>query len=137
MKYEQAVKTVHNYIDGHVTRVLESQKMELQEMSPKRYILLNEMAKETQDPIELRYGIFNVFFPAHDATAIATSDILFHLAREPEIQRKLRSEISAATASQPLSFEVLKSIKYLRYIFNESKRSTNSFYITQVRTNSP
>ncbi|CRG83124.1 hypothetical protein PISL3812_00472 [Talaromyces islandicus] len=82
-----------------------------------RYIL-NEIAKETQDPVELRYSLLNVFFPAHDAVAVTVN---IHLAREPEIQARLRADILAATESQPFSFGLLKSIKYLRYIFNECR----------------
>ncbi|KAH8695297.1 N-alkane-inducible cytochrome P450 [Talaromyces proteolyticus] len=128
--YKDAVKTVHAYIDGHVERALAEQqdhkaeKLDANERNHKgkRYILLNEMVKETQDPVELRYSLLNVFFPAHDATAVAVNNILFHLAREPKIQARLRADIMAATKSQPLSFELLKSIKYLRYIFNEGIR---------------
>lgn len=128
-KYKDAVRAVHAYIDGHVERVLAekiNQKTEKSTTDSKeeRYILLNEMAKETQDPVELRYSLLNVFFPAHDAVAVTVNNILFHLAREPEIQARLRADVLAATESQPLSFELLKSIKYLRYIFNESTFQT-------------
>ncbi|KAF5875415.1 putative cytochrome p450 alkane hydroxylase protein [Botrytis fragariae] len=127
--WKRAFKKVHAYIDKYVTRVLESQKsaenIETEDKSSaqKRYVLLNEMAKETQDPVDLRYQLFHVFIPAHDATGIAVSDILFHLARDPDRCNKLRTEVLAATtAQQTLSFELLKSMKYLRYVFNESLR---------------
>ncbi|KAF4627950.1 hypothetical protein G7Y89_g10205 [Cudoniella acicularis] len=128
IEWKKAIKQVHTYIDGHVTRVLKMQRSsgvensEEKDHPQKQYVLLNEMTKETQDPIDLRYQLLHVFIPAHDATGIAVSDIFFHLARDPNRRDKLRAEVLAATASQPLSFELLKSLKYLRYVFNESLR---------------
>lgn len=137
-EYQDATSAVHAYIDGHIKKVLSKQtdqKTEktstTNESDPKeeRYILLNEMAKKMQDPVELRYSLLNVFFPAHDSVAVTVNNILFHLAREPEIQANLRADILAATKSQPLSFELLKSMKYLRYIFNESTYRKTSLVI--------
>ena len=80
------------------------------------------MAKEMQDPMDLRYQLLNVFQPASNATVIAVSNMIFLLARYQSVQDKLRFEISTLTSpSLPLSFELLKSMKYLRYVFNESK----------------
>ncbi|KAF7923846.1 uncharacterized protein EAE98_007664 [Botrytis deweyae] len=128
IEWKKAFGKVHAYIDKHVSRVLEGQKSaenneeEDKSTTQKQYILLNEMAKETQDPVDLRYQLFHVFIPAHDATGIAVSDIFFHLARDAHRWDKLRREVLAATTGQTLSFEILKSMKYLRYVFNESLR---------------
>ncbi|KAF7870099.1 uncharacterized protein EAF02_009289 [Botrytis sinoallii] len=128
VEWKKAFGKVHAYIDKHISRVLEGQKSaenneeEDKSATQKQYILLNEMAKETQDPVDLRYQLFHVFIPAHDATGIAVSDIFFHLARDAHRWDKLRGEVLAATTGQTLSFEILKSMKYLRYVFDESLR---------------
>ncbi|TGO27863.1 hypothetical protein BPAE_0035g00060 [Botrytis paeoniae] len=128
IEWKKAFRKVHAYIDKHVSRVLESQKSaenreeEDKNTTQKQYILLNEMAKETQDPVDLRYQPFHVFIPAHDATGIAFSDVFFYLARDAGRWDKLWREVLTATTGQTLSFEVLKSMKYLRYVFNESLR---------------
>ncbi|KAL9118577.1 MAG: hypothetical protein Q9187_004875 [Circinaria calcarea] len=96
-EWKEAIRKVHVFIDKHVETVLKGQSSENNEkLQGERYILLNEMAKET--------------------------DTLFHLVRDPDRWNKLRLEVLTATSSEPLSFELLKSIKYLRYIFNESLR---------------
>ena len=124
VEWKKAVKKVHGFIDKHVTRVLKIQSTsgledpEEKDRPQKRYILLNEMAKETQNPFDLRYQLLHVFIPAHDATGIAVSDIFFHLARDSNCWHKLQREVKGVTA---LSFELLKSMKYLRNVFNESK----------------
>ncbi|TGO84493.1 hypothetical protein BPOR_0498g00030 [Botrytis porri] len=75
IEWKKAFGKVHTSIDKHVSRALESQKSaennEEEDKIPtqKQYILLNEMAKETQDPVDLPYQLFHVLIPAHDATA--------------------------------------------------------------------
>lgn len=125
-EWKEAVKKVHNYIDRHVSRVLEMRqdgklgRSEDDNDPQKQYILLNEMAKETQDPIDLRYQLLHVFIPAHDATGIAVSDMFFHLARDQYRWEKLQAEVLSATPGRPITFELLKSMRYLRHVFNES-----------------
>lgn len=129
-EYKNAIANVLNFIDVHVERVLRRQSWhksadnrdEDEPQSP-RYILLDEMARETQDSMDLRYQLLHVFFPAHDATGIAVSDMLFHLARDRARWDKLRSEILAVTLAGPLRFELFKSMRYLRFVFNESESS--------------
>ncbi|TGO47587.1 hypothetical protein BCON_0271g00080 [Botryotinia convoluta] len=112
IEWKKAFGKVHAYIDKHVSRVLESQKSaknrEEEEKSP---------IQKQKRRIRLIYAIsFYLFIPAHDATSIAVSDVFFHLARDADRWDKLRREVLAATTGQTLSFEVLKSMKYLRYV---------------------
>ena len=93
--------------------------------------LLEEMVNETQDRTELRHQIMNVFFPARDSTAIAVSNVFFQLARHPNVWHRLREEISA-TVSGPLDFEMLSSMKYLRYVLNESESRMRDHVRLQV-----
>jgi cytochrome P450 monooxygenase len=86
-----------------------------------RYILLNEMAKHIQDPIELRYQMLNVFMPSRDTTSVLLANCLFHIARNPAIWTKLRTE-SVALGDKPLTFELLKSLHYFRYVLFETLR---------------
>jgi len=122
-EWKQAVKEVHAYIDGHVSRVLKggpATQEENDQHLEKRYILLDEMTKQTQDPIALRYQLLHMFIPAHNAPGIAVSNILFHLARRGDCWDKLRAEVRGVQG-QPLTFELLKSMKYSRYAINESQ----------------
>jgi len=58
--------------------------------------------------------------------AIATSDRLFHIARDTRVQSKLRFEV-AALDSEPLRFELIKSMSFSRYIFDESEYRVVSY----------
>ena len=56
-KWLESAKTIHAFIDRHVSRALKATESEKQ-LSPQasqqhRYILLDEMANLTKDPLEL------------------------------------------------------------------------------------
>ena len=95
------------------------EKVEDDQRFEERMCLLDEMAKETQDPIDLRYQILSVFSPAHDGASIALSNVFFHLARNPSIWSQLRTEI-LPTKHSPLTYPLLKSYKFLDYVLRES-----------------
>ena len=67
--WKKAYAKVHAFVDVRVERALEKNRSPEKETdSPKRYVLLEEMAKQTQDPYDLRMQILNVFFPAPPGT---------------------------------------------------------------------
>lgn len=120
--WKAAYTKVHAFVDKRVNEALSRQRNALAEhCKPGKYILLDEMAAATQDPYELRMQILNVFFPARDTAAIAFSDILFLLARHPEEWQKLRNE-ALALGDEPLTFEIIKSLKRARAVVNETLR---------------
>ena len=115
-KWKNAYKKVHVFIDKHVARALAETKpgtdgTKGDGLRPHRYVLMHEMAKEIRDPIALRFQVLNVFFPARDSTGIALSNALFNLARNPSVWTELREQ-ALALGSQPLTFEVLKSLPF-------------------------
>ncbi len=128
-KWKEAYEKVHVFVDDHVRKALKatapgsqsslSKTVTPDEHTPShRYILLQEMAKEIRDPVELRFQILNVFLPARDTTANAVANALFHLARNPEVWTDLRSA-ALSLGSQPLTFEVLKSLTLFKHVLFE------------------
>lgn len=122
-KWNDAIDIVHAFFDKHVDRAITqvtAEKNALQEgQQAQRHVLLYDMAKQTQDRLDLRFQTLNVFIPAHESTGIAISNVLFHLSRNQVVWKKLRTEI-LGLGSKPLNFENLKSLNYLRYVLNES-----------------
>ncbi|KAL8734330.1 MAG: hypothetical protein Q9166_001528 [cf. Caloplaca sp. 2 TL-2023] len=128
--WKKAYKKVHAFVDKHVTAALNNQRALLK--NPKnatdetstggKYILLHQMALQTQDPYDLRAQILNVFFPARDTAAIAFGNVMFELARHPHVWADLRTEVSNIPAHEKLTFELLKSLKITKSIINETLR---------------
>ncbi|CAD6593970.1 MAG: hypothetical protein ASARMPREDX12_007883 [Alectoria sarmentosa] len=124
-KWKSSCDKVHAFVDRHVARALAetetSDKPETESPSSPRYILINEMAKQIRDLIDLRFQVINVFFPARDSTGIALSNAFFNLARNPEVWTELREQ-ALALGDQPLTFELLKSLTFFKYVLFESLR---------------
>jgi cytochrome P450 len=124
-KWKDSYGNVHAFIDKHVARALAKTKPGTQAgndlPTPHRYILVDEMAKQIRDPIDLRFQVLNVFFPARDSTGIALSNALFNLSRKPDVWRELREQ-ALALGDRPLTFEALKSLPLFKYVLFESLR---------------
>jgi cytochrome P450 monooxygenase len=124
-EWKEAYMKVHKYVDEQVVRALQAtadqrsapEKPETKE----RYVLLDEMAKQVRDPIQLRYHILGVFNPARDTTSILVGNALFQLARHPQVWAKLR-KTSLELGDTPLTFEKLKSLVDFRYVIHETIR---------------
>lgn len=129
-----SIRTVHKFIENHIDNALEAERIRKQSgQSEKaehhRYILLNEMVKQMQDKLDLRSQILAVFMPSRDTTAFLVSNVVHALARKPDSWSKLREEV-LSLGSQSLTFEVLKSMKYLQWVINESIYAFHNIYIS-------
>lgn len=121
----EAISIVHAFVEKHIDKALENEKRRqtrdsIEDEPNQRYILLHEMIKQTQDKLDLRSQILAVFMPSRDTTAVLTANIFHALARHPAVWSRLREEVMAV-GSQPITFELLKSIKYLQWVINESQ----------------
>ena len=127
-EFKDAYTKVHKFVDGEVARALQETKndastaaLKSSATTRKRYVLLDEMAKQIRDPIKLRYQILGVFVPARDTTSMLIGNTLFQLARHPHIWTRLR-HTSTNLGDQPLTFEKLKSLSDFRDVLHETIR---------------
>ena len=123
--WKRAYSKVHKFVDQHVERALQETSASREkgplENNPTNYVLLREMAKQIRNKESLRYQIISVFIPARDATALLVSNTCFHLARHPDIWAKMRS-IAVDLGDQVITYEMLKSLVYYKYVLFESLR---------------
>jgi len=124
--YKRDQKTVHDFADKYVHRALDRHRrksdLEKNEKSREddRYIFLDEVVKQTQDPIRIRSELLNVLMAGRDTTAGLLSILWFQLARKPEIWKKLRAEVDGLGGERP-TYEQVRGMKYLKMVINESK----------------
>lgn len=114
--WKKAYQNVHKFVDKRVQVALEKQRSLERATDPERYVLLEEMAKETKDPYDLRTHILNAFFPAQDTAAIAFG------ACYPEEWKKLKTKVDSIDPCQALTFEFLRSLKVAKAMINETPR---------------
>lgn len=70
--WKAAVSTCHQFIDTIVGKHLEKMKTEKMVESKDRYVFLEAIAQETQDPLELRSQILNILLAGRDTTAVSS-----------------------------------------------------------------
>lgn len=123
---ERSCKFVHAFVDQIVYRTLEKTKSYDSEKPDNfdesgRYVFLTEVAKKTRDPNQLRDESLNILLAGRDTTASLLSHTFHVLARRPDIVKKLKAEVDELGGKKP-TYETLKSMKYLKYLLNESLR---------------
>ncbi|KAJ8605074.1 hypothetical protein MRB53_041547 [Persea americana] len=120
---------VQRYVDVALQRRQAAKSAPIDEkQEPERYVFLNTLAQQTQDPIELRSQILNVLVAGRDTTASLLSWTMLELLRHPEVFTKLRHTILeafgpyTAEPTSTISFASLKSCQYLQYVLSEALR---------------
>lgn len=124
-EHYKGVQDVWDYIDARIDEAFARiSGSENEPPSEKKQVrIIDELVKASQDKVTLRFLILSIFMPAHDNVAVALSNAFFHLARNPECWANLRAEVESK-ASEPLTYELLGSFKYLNWVLRESKLST-------------
>lgn len=127
-EFRRRVSICKNFVDYFVYRSLEKRKKTLAgekiEDGDDRYVFIDELAKETSDPLVIRDQCFNILLAGRDTTASLLSFVTFYLARDKRVWNKLRAEILEHFdhSTDNISFETLKRCTYLGYVINEVLR---------------
>jgi cytochrome P450 len=127
-KFKEVNKTVHEFADHYINKVLRMTESELEDASKCAYIFLYELAKKTRNPKVLRDQALNILLAGRDTTAGLLSFTFFELGRNREIFDKLQQEIRAEFGSgtdgdlEQITFESLKKCEYLKAVINEILR---------------
>ncbi|MCJ1437275.1 hypothetical protein MMC27_006661 [Xylographa pallens] len=124
LEYRRTCAKVHTVVEKYIDKSIQKYRSrvakEVQEERGQKCVLLDELVQAGVERMDIRDQVLGVFFPARDTTAIGVGNVFFYLARYPDVWKKLRTE--ALAVDQPLTFESLKSLKYLSYVINETFR---------------
>lgn len=127
-EFTRMVKSVHDFVDYFVQKALAEGASEKKSADEGRYVFLKALAKDTQDPEELRSELLNILLAGRDTTASTLGFFFFTMAdpRYSHIYRRLRTIIleEFGTYSNPkeITFEKMKSCQYLQWCLNECLR---------------
>lgn len=126
-KFRESCCIVHAYADKFVKQALEFRQRELMfptekkdEYTRQKYVFLNELAKDTDNPIMLRDQIVNMLLAARDTTAGLLAFTFFMLARKPKVWKKLRADV-LEHYTEPLTYDAVQEMTYLRFVLQESE----------------
>ncbi|TGO61344.1 hypothetical protein BCON_0028g00320 [Botryotinia convoluta] len=122
-----AHKQVYEYIDVFVDKALGKTREEPTYKGnsnlPMQKSLLEGLAKQTDDRIEIRQNVIQRMMAAHGTTYVLISNTLFFLSRNPDLYERLRDELQYLDleASSQL-FDLLRDQVFLQNILRESLR---------------
>ncbi|KAI1204810.1 putative N-alkane-inducible cytochrome P450 [Annulohypoxylon truncatum] len=123
-EFTQHCAAIHAFADGLVADRLANPYHAKQDPEKgARFSLLNELAKDTQDPRELRNETLHVLIAGRDTTGCLLGWVLYFLARHPRVYARLRAEIVdrfGETAAP--DFRQLAQVSYLQWIISETLR---------------
>ncbi|KAJ5819598.1 hypothetical protein N7474_005189 [Penicillium riverlandense] len=126
-EFRDATRKVHEVVDHYVNIALESKRHPESKDPNGRYIFLEALAAETDNPKMLRDNMLNILLAGRDTTASLLSSVFFYLARHPNVWNRLRREIvdvfgDSKNSRVEITQTKLKDIPYLRYVLNETLR---------------
>jgi cytochrome P450 len=122
-RFRDSTQKCKNFVDHFVYKALENQKHE-KNHSEFSYVFIEELAKQTSDPVVIRDQAFNILLAGRDTTASLLSFVIRILAQDKRVWNKLRDEVleTFGTDTSNISFESLKRSSYLNHVVNEVLR---------------
>ena len=114
-------------MDQYVHNALETNKREalrdeatIKTGKPKRYVFLDHVVERAKDREVLRDQSISMLLGGTETTASLLGNLLYVLARRPDIWNKLRAEALEFTESM-MNQDGVKDAIYLSYCWNESQ----------------
>ncbi|KAH0026621.1 cytochrome P450, partial [Aureobasidium melanogenum] len=125
--FKKLCKDVHNFADYYVDKAIKAQASEKRRPSlTRKFVFLEELAAQTQDPVELRTQLLNILIAGRDTTACLLSWMLLLLAKNLDVFEKLRETVIRDFGSyenpRDITFVSLKDCQYLQHCLNEALR---------------
>ncbi|KAH7363866.1 cytochrome P-450 [Rhexocercosporidium sp. MPI-PUGE-AT-0058] len=120
---------MHNFVDDAI-RTADEAKLDGSAKS-KKHDFLYMLRSTCADQAEVREQVLGLLAAGRDTTASLMSWVFYCLARDDRVWKKLRAEVintfgayssDTETTLQDVTFQKLKSCRYLQYVLNETLR---------------
>ena len=119
---------LHKVVDNMIQVRLKAKKdpISTEEKGGNEFVLLDELAKEASNLLELRNETLHTLMAGRDPTGCLLAWTFYFLSRHAQIFQKLRStileEFGTSTTSTNIDFAKLRKCEYLQWVMNEVLR---------------
>lgn len=133
------IKTAKEIADNTVLDMIKERRKEkkagiVREKKDLLDVLMDMYDQETNsvmDDEELRSQVFTFMVAGHETTSVALAWTLYELAKNPEIQAKLREEINSVLCDgTELTWDTVENLMYLEKVIKESLRRHPPAHVT-------
>ncbi|RDW58626.1 hypothetical protein BP6252_13102 [Coleophoma cylindrospora] len=114
-------REVHKFVDELVVKRLSRPSIK-PATDPDRFFLLDQLAKSSQNPLELRNETLQILNAGRDTTGALLGWAFYFLARNSRVFTKLRETILADFGHDEIAYPKLKSCEYLHQTIQEVLR---------------
>ncbi|KAK1231185.1 hypothetical protein PQX77_005711 [Marasmius sp. AFHP31] len=129
-RVQKPMKIVSAFVDPIIAEAVEKKKARGKPSSKDEAredeTLLDHLVDTTDDPVVLKDATLNIMIAGRDTTAATLTFCLYALATHPHVTARLRREVLEMTGSaaegRKISWEMVKEMKYLRAVINETLR---------------
>ncbi|KAL8745347.1 MAG: hypothetical protein Q9190_002508 [Brigantiaea leucoxantha] len=126
-EFHRACDHVKKFVEPLIDRQLQQKNQRSEDKTATNdsasYCMLREIAKSTDDRLELRDGIITILIAGIDSVSSLLGTTFWLLARNERVFQKLRAHIIDGVGQEKPTYDQLKNLVYLRYVFNESKNN--------------
>ncbi|CZT21029.1 related to n-alkane-inducible cytochrome P450 [Ramularia collo-cygni] len=123
-RFKQSVGIINDFVDKFVIKALDAKSQSDSEKPASengRYVFIDELVRQTNDPVVIRSELLNVLLAGRDTTASLLTNVFFTISQRPEIWQRLQADVQQLNGALP-TFEQLKDLKYVKAVLNESLR---------------
>ncbi|KAL2870553.1 cytochrome P450 monooxygenase afumB [Aspergillus lucknowensis] len=118
-----ACLTVRGFVEDVVRKEIASREHEKGSLKDNTSQSLLQRILDNTDDIEgVRDAVVTILIAGTDSVASMLSTTFFLLARHERVYDKLRQEILDTVGTEPPTYETIRKVTYLRYVFNEAMR---------------
>ncbi|KAL1560882.1 cytochrome P450 97B2, chloroplastic [Salvia divinorum] len=131
-KFQSDLKVINDCLDGLIKNAKETrEEADVEKLQQRDYSnikdasllrFLVDMRGVDADDRQLRDDLMTMLIAGHETTAAVLTWSIYLLAQHPSKMKKARAEIDSVLGQEPITYEAIKKLEYLRLIVVESLR---------------